>query len=244
MRRTSPVSAAERPSTCCRPSRQPGYGFAGSIPSACPAVRAPAPFAKSAADEYNRAASIVQTTTEGEHPVDRRELAEKLKEKALLRGEFTLRSGRKSSYYFDKYRFETDPELLSAVAKEMAGMLPKNVERLAGAELGGVPLATALALETGLPFVIVRKEAKGYGTDNRIEGKLEHGEFVLLVEDVATTAGAALRAVDALREAGAGTVSAFVVLDREEGAEEAFRRALVPYRALFTSTSLGIGNEE
>ena len=167
-------------------------------------------------------------------------LARRLKEAALLRGEFTLRSGRKSNYYFDKYRFETDPGLLKAVARELAALLPEGVDRLAGAELGGVPLATAVALETGLPFVIVRKESKGYGTEKRIEGQLAPGESVALLEDVATTAGAALKAVEALREAGAGKVSVLLVLDRQEGAAEAFARAGIPFRALFTSESLGI----
>jgi len=167
-------------------------------------------------------------------------LAERLKDVALLRGEFTLRSGRKSSYYFDKYRFETQPDLLRDIAGELARMLPEGVDRLAGAELGGVPLATAVALKTGLPFVIVRKASKGYGTDKLIEGPLTKGEHVVLLEDVATTAGAALQAVEALRRAGAGKVSALVVLDRQEGAEAAFRDAGVPYRPLFTSESLGI----
>ncbi len=172
--------------------------------------------------------------------MDRQKLAEQLRSVALLEGEFTLRSGRKSSYYFDKYRFETCPELLDAVARELMAMLPPCADRLAGAELGGVPLVTAVALRTGMPFVIVRKESKGYGTENRIEGVMEKGEHVVLVEDVATTAGAALKAIGALREAGAGKVSVLLVLDRQEGAEEAFREAGVTYQALFTSESLGI----
>ncbi|NLW50085.1 MAG: orotate phosphoribosyltransferase [Candidatus Brocadiaceae bacterium] len=167
-------------------------------------------------------------------------LARQLKNVALLTGTFTLRSGRTSHYYFDKYRFETHPGLLRAVARELAAMLPEGVQRLAGAELGGVPLATALALQTDLPFVIVRKASKGYGTDRRIEGPMEAGERVVLVEDVATTAGAALDAVEALRAAGAGEVSVLLVLDRQEGAAEAFAAAGVPCRALFTSESLGI----
>ena len=172
--------------------------------------------------------------------MDKRALGDLLLDVCLLRGEFTLRSGRKSSFYFDKYRFETRPDLLGPVAEYLAQMLPDGVERLAGAELGGVPLVAAVALQTGLPFVIVRKAAKGYGTENRLEGVMETGEHVALVEDVATTAGAALSAVEALRAAGAGIVSALVVLDRQEGAAEAFREAGVPYQALFTAESLGI----
>jgi len=172
--------------------------------------------------------------------MDKSSLGKLLLEVALLRGEFTLRSGRKSNFYFDKYRFETRPDLLKPVAEHLSTMLPDDVDRLAGAELGGVPLATSLALETGLPFVIVRKATKGYGTQKRLEGQMSPGEHVVLVEDVATTAGAALSAVEALREAGAGKVSALVVLDRQEGAEQAFRDAGVPYQALFTAQSLGI----
>ncbi len=172
--------------------------------------------------------------------MDKKSLGELLLDVCLLRGTFTLRSGRTSSFYFDRYRFETRPDLLGPVAEHMAGMLPEGVQRLAGAELGGVPLAAAVALQTGLPFVIVRKATKGYGTEKRLEGVLEAGENVVLVEDVATTAGAALSAVEALRAAGAGTVSALVVLDRQEGAAQAFADAGVPYQALFTAESLGI----
>jgi len=172
--------------------------------------------------------------------MEKQQLAERLKDVALLTGEFTLRSGRTSNYYFDKYLFETHPGLLRDVARELADMLPEGTDRLAGAELGGVPLAAAVALETDLPYVIVRKESKEYGTANRIEGVLRPGENVVLVEDVATTGGAALSAVEALRAAGAGGISAIVVLDRQEGAEENFREAAVPFRALFTSESLGV----
>jgi len=175
--------------------------------------------------------------------MDVEELGRRLRDAALLEGEFTLRSGRKSRYYFDKYRFETRPDLLKPVARAFADMLPEGVQRLAGAALGGVPLATAVALETGLPFVIVRKESKGYGTENRIEGELEPGDRVVLLEDVVTTAGAALGAIEAICAAGAAGVSALIVLDRQEGAAEAFAAAGVPYRALFTSESLGIDKD-
>ncbi len=172
--------------------------------------------------------------------MDREELAERLRAASYLEGEFILRSGRKSNYYFDKYGFETLPELLRAVARGLADMLPPEIDRLAGAELGGVPLAAAVALETGLPYVIVRKESKDYGTENRLEGVLEEGNRVALIEDVVTTGGAALSAARALREAGAGEVLAFVVLDRQEGGEEAFRQAGVPFRALYTAESMGL----
>ncbi|MFW6188934.1 MAG: orotate phosphoribosyltransferase [Planctomycetota bacterium] len=176
--------------------------------------------------------------------MQKQRLAERLREVALLKGQFTLRSGRTSSYYFDKYLFETRPDLLEPVAEHLAAMMPPDTDRLAGAALGGVPLATAVALRTGLPFVIVRKAGKDYGTEKRLEGELSAGEKVVLVEDVATTAGAALSAVEALRQAGAGQVTVLLVLDRQEGAAENFADADVPFRALFTSESLGIGETQ
>jgi len=175
--------------------------------------------------------------------MDKDELAKKLLETSYLEGDFTLRSGRKSHYLIDKYGFETCPQLLAEIARALARLLPQDVDRLAGVELGGVPLATALSLESGLPFVIVKKGKKGYGTDKRIEGRLVPGEHIVLVEDVVTTAGTACAAVAALREAGAGKVTVLVVVDRQEGAEEGFREAGIPYRALFTRQSLGIGED-
>jgi orotate phosphoribosyltransferase len=160
---------------------------------------------------------------------------------ALLRGNFRLRSGAQSSYYLDKYLFTTQPDLLRRIALEMASRLPSDVQRLAGPVLGAVPLVTALSLQTGVPSVIVRVEKpKEYGTSKRIEGTLLAGERVVLVEDVVTTAGAALAAVEALREAGAEVLCALVVVDREEGGAAAFAAAGVPFEALFTRTALGL----
>ena len=173
-------------------------------------------------------------------PGDKGDLARRLKEAAYQEGTFTLRSGRKSHYIIDKYAFETRPGLLREIARELAALLPEGVERLAGVELGAVPLVTALALETGLPFVIVRKGRKGHGLDRPFEGELKAGESVALIEDITTTGGAALMGVEVLREAGIATLTVLVVVDRQEGAEQAFREANVPFRALFTRESLGI----
>lgn len=175
--------------------------------------------------------------------MDKKQLARRLMETSYLEGDFTLSSGRHSHYLIDKYGFETRPELLREVARALAHMLPEDADRLAGVELGGVPLATAVALESGLPFVIVKKARKGYGSDKLIEGRLGPGEHVVLLEDVTTTGGTARRAVRTLRDAGAGRVSVLAVVDRQEGAGETFGRAEVPFRALFTRTSLGIGEE-
>ncbi len=175
--------------------------------------------------------------------MDKQQLADRLRDTCLLKGEFILRSGRRSSYYFDKYLFETRPDLLRPVGEHLAEMLPPDTDRLAGAALGGVPLVTTVALQTGLPFVIVRKASKEYGTENRLEGEIHAGDRVVLVEDVATTAGAAISAVNALRAAAAGDVSVLLVLDRQEGAADAFEAEDIPYRSLFTSESLGIKDQ-
>ena len=172
--------------------------------------------------------------------MDKDALAERLKAVAYREGDFTLRSGRKSHYIIDKYAFETCPDLLREVARELALLVPEGTDRLAGVELGGVPLVTAVALQTGLPFVIVRKGRKGHGLDRPCEGDLNAGDRVALVEDVATTGGAAVTAAGVLRDCGAGKVTCLLVVDREEGAREGFAEAGIPYRALFTRTSLGI----
>jgi orotate phosphoribosyltransferase len=160
---------------------------------------------------------------------------------AVLRGDFLLRSGARSSYYIDKYLFTTQPDLLRRIARELAGRLPEGVQRVAGPVLGAVPLVTALALTCGLPMLIVRADKpKEYGTAKQIEGVLQAGERVVLVEDVVTTGGAALAAVQVLRDAGAEVLAALSVVDREEGGSAAFAAAGVPYEALFTKTSLSL----
>lgn len=159
----------------------------------------------------------------------------------MLRGDFVLRSGARSSYYIDKYLFTTRPGLLHRIAGALAGLMPSGVDRVAGPVLGAVPLVTALSLATDLPMVIVRTDKpKEYGTAKQIEGTLAAGERVVLVEDVVTTGGAALGAVEALREAGAEVLAAFAVVDREQGGADAFASAGVRYQALFTRTSLGL----
>ena len=152
-----------------------------------------------------------------------------------------LRSGATSNYYIDKYLFTTEPALLGRLARALAPLLPAGIQRVAGPVLGAVPLVTALALEAGVPMLIVRVDkAKEYGTAKQIEGRLERGDRVALVEDVVTTGGAALNALATLREAGADVLRVLAVVDREQGGAEAFRAAGVPFRALFTKTDLGL----
>ena len=169
------------------------------------------------------------------------ELRRTLVEAAYLEGDFVLRSGKRSRYYLDKYRFETRPDLLAALGERIAASVREHepeATRLAGPELGAVALAAAGSLASGLPFLIVRKEAKEYGTSNRIEGVFDDGECVCLVEDVVTSGGALLEAVDAVRDAGLVVRTAVCVVDREEGGADALARHAVRLRPLFRASEL------
>jgi orotate phosphoribosyltransferase len=169
------------------------------------------------------------------------ELALALREHAYLEGDFVLRSGRRSRYYLDKYRFETRPDLLAALGERIAATAAEHTPEatlLAGPELGAVALAAAGSLASGLPFLIVRKAAKDYGTSNRVEGVYERGECVCVVEDVVTSGGALLEAVDALREAGLTVRTAICVVDREEGGADTLAGADVQLWPIFRASDL------
>ncbi len=159
---------------------------------------------------------------------------------AYLKGDFVLRSGRHSNYYFDKYLFETEPAILRSLGRHLAALVPAGTQRLACPELGAVLLGGAVSMETGLPMCIVRKEAKDYGTSRAIEGKLEPRDRVTLVEDVLTTGGAALAAAEKVRAAGAEVIALVGVLDREEGAAEALAAARIPFHPLLRKSDLPI----
>ncbi len=169
-----------------------------------------------------------------------RELFKAVESAALLRGEFTLRSGRKSSYYLDKYLFECRPEILRELGDRFAARVSPRTTRLAGAELGGVALAAAASMASGLPFVIVRNARKDYGTQKMYEGELRPGDVVLLVEDIATTGGQVLEAASTLTQAGAKVEKIVAVIDRQEGARENIERAGYVFEALMTRSDLGI----
>lgn len=168
------------------------------------------------------------------------ELGRDIVDVAYLTGEFVLSSGERSSYYLDKYQFETRPGLLRRLAAFLAELLPAGTDRIAGPELGAVPLATALSLETGLPFVIVRRDAKSYSTGRSIEGEIHPGERVSVVEDVITTGGQAISAANRIAETGAHVHGILAVVDREEGGREAIAAAGYSLAALFTRRQLGI----
>lgn len=164
-----------------------------------------------------------------------------------MRGTFTLRSGRTSTYYLDKYRFSTRPELLGPVADRLCDVArtlieahPNATVRLAGAELGGIPLVTACSLRLGLPCVFIRNAKKEYGTAKQLEGELNAGDVVVLFEDVATSGGQALEAVKVIQDAGAQVAGVVATIDRQEGAREHVEAAGLPFHAIFNKTDLGI----
>jgi orotate phosphoribosyltransferase len=163
----------------------------------------------------------------------REALARELVKASYLKGDFVLRSGRRSDRYFDKFLFETEPALLKELGRHLAELVPAETQRLAAPELGAVLLGGAVSLQTGLPLVLVRKQPKGYGTARQLEGRYEAGERVTVIEDVVTTGGDSLRSVAALRDAGLEIVHLVVVLDRGEGGEENIRKAGIPYTPLF-----------
>lgn len=171
----------------------------------------------------------------------RAELGALLVDRALLEGDFVLRSGRRSTWYLDKYRFETEPEILRALGERLAEVAAEHEPeaiRLAAPALGAVALAASAAMASGLPFIIVRGETKEYGTANRIEGPFREGELVCLLEDVVTSGGALGEAVSVLRDEGLVVRNAVCVVDREEGGSDALARLGVRLRPLFHASEL------
>ncbi|MCJ7796802.1 MAG: orotate phosphoribosyltransferase [Thermoleophilia bacterium] len=178
--------------------------------------------------------------------MERGSLGKLLLSVAYLEGDFILRSGRRSSYYLDKYLFETEPRVLRGIVFELAKMMRNELargavyQRLAAPELGAVALGAGLSLELGIPFLIVRKASKDYGTAKAIEGACVPGEHVAVVEDIVTSGGAALAAIDGLRQGGLVVEDLYCVVDREEGGREAAAARGIRLRSLFTSSELGI----
>ncbi len=166
-------------------------------------------------------------------------LKERLKEVGAIRfGDFTLRSGKKSSYYIDLKKATCDPATLEMMADAVADRIPEGTDRVAGLEMGSVPIAAVVSVKTRIPMIIVRKEKKEYGTANRIEGELRDGERVLIIEDTTTTGGQMIKAVEAIREAGGVVENAIVVVNREEGADEALRNKGIELTSLFTANEM------
>ncbi|MGW6753529.1 orotate phosphoribosyltransferase [Streptomyces sp. NPDC055006] len=153
-------------------------------------------------------------------PVTHADLARRIRAVSHLQGHFTLRSGRVATEYFDKYRFEGDPVLLDEIAQRMAQLVPSDTEVLAGLEMGGIPVVTALGRHTGLPCAFVRKQAKPYGTCRLAEGAEVGGRRVLVVEDVVTSGGQIALSTADLRGLGAEVREALCVIDRQQGGAE------------------------
>ena len=170
--------------------------------------------------------------------MDRAELARRIYDTAHLTGSFTLRSGVTSTEYFDKYRFESDPVLLRTIAEHLAPLVPAGTEALAGLELGGVPLATALSQVTGLPTLFVRKEAKTYGTCQLAEGGRVEGRRLTVVEDVVTSGGQVIASCADLRALGATIDRVVCVIDRQAGGVEKLAAEDLELAALFQMEEL------
>ena len=170
--------------------------------------------------------------------MDKKELAKQIKKLSYLTGQFKLRSGKTSSFYWDKYRFESDPKLLAEIIEHMIKILPPSFDKLAGMELGGIPLATVLSLRIGKPCLFVRKKAKDYGTCNLVEGGFKPGETVLVVEDVITTAGQVVSSIEDMRKLGLIVNDVLCVIDREQGGREKLTEIKCSLMSLFTMTEL------
>ena len=168
----------------------------------------------------------------------RRILAATVFSRCYLVGEFTLRSGRSASRYFDKYQFESDPELLRALAAEMASLVPDQTEVLAGLAMGGIPVVTALSAVTGIPAVFMRKVAKTHGTARLAEGPPVGGKRLLIVEDIVTSGGQIRLSASDLRDLGATVLGAICVVDREEGGSESLAEDGIVLQSLFAGSEI------
>jgi len=155
-----------------------------------------------------------------------------------ITGEFLLRSGNISNEYFDKYQFESDPKLLEAIAESLAELLPDEFDLLAGLEVGGIPIATALSLKTGKPVVFVRKKAKEHGTCKLAEGTSVKGKKIVVIEDVVTSGGQVVISTADLRAEGAVIELALCVIDRESGGAESLKDSNIELKSLFTMSEL------
>jgi orotate phosphoribosyltransferase len=172
--------------------------------------------------------------------MEKTELARQVAEGCWLRGQFQLRSGQVSNVYFDKYRFESDPVLLAAIARHLLPLVPPGCEVIGGIELGGIPLATALSLLSGLPVCFVRKAAKSYGTMQFAEGLDVRERRVLLVEDVVSTGGQIVDSARMLRGAGAEVADVLCVLVRDPGAHGNLAAAGLKLSGLFTMADVPV----
>ncbi|EGR3304509.1 MULTISPECIES: orotate phosphoribosyltransferase [Vibrio] len=170
--------------------------------------------------------------------MNREELAKEIYNISNIRGEFLLRSGVTATEYFDKYLFEANPRVLRSIAQHLSALLPQKFDQLAGLEMGGIPIATALSLATDNQVLFVRKEAKSYGTCKLAEGGDINGKEVVIVEDVVTSGGAIIDAVKALRERGALVNHVICVIDREGSGRSNLESLGLNFLPLFSKSEL------
>lgn len=156
---------------------------------------------------------------------------------AVERGQFVLASGKRSNVYIDIKKAACRPEILREIARAISAREP-DAELLAGMELGAVPIVAAASLETGIPFLIVRKRAKEHGTGQRVEGSFDRGRRVFVIEDVTTSGGSVIETVRVLREAGLVVEAAVTVVDRDQGASAALAKVGVKLDALVSIKEL------
>jgi orotate phosphoribosyltransferase len=172
--------------------------------------------------------------------ISRDEIARRIADSSVLHGSFTLRSGRTSSYYIDKYRFSTQPDIILALGQLFAERISPTITLLAGAELGGIPLVTSASMASGLPCLFIRNAKKDYGTEKMHEGAISESDRVAILEDVATTGGQVIEAARTIEKLGASVEMIVATIDREEGAREAIEGAGYAFDSLFTVSDLGV----
>lgn len=170
--------------------------------------------------------------------MDKHQLAQEVFKVSHITGHFLLRSGRTSTEYFDKYQFSSRPHLLAAISQEMLKLLPQDFDFLGAMEMGGIPLATALSLQTGKPIVFIRKEAKEYGTCKFAEGADIKNKKICIIEDVITTGGQVVISTEMLRKEGAIIENVLCVIDRSEGKIEDLTQAGLHLKSVFTMSEL------
>lgn len=170
--------------------------------------------------------------------MDKNLLAKRIYEVAHLTGTFTLRSGKTSNVYFDKYQFEARPDILAGIAEHLTPLIPRGIDYLGALEMGGIPIATALSLKTQIPVVFLRKEAKEYGTCKFAEGPDVKNKKICLIEDVITTGGQVVITTEMLRKEGALVDDVLCVIDRSEGQTQKMTEAHLRLRPLFTMKEL------
>lgn len=166
--------------------------------------------------------------------MDYKALGKKIFEISYLTGQFKLRSGKVSNEYFDKYQFESDPEILALIADYLIQLLPQDYDILAGLETGGIPIATAIALKVKKPVVFVRKKVKEYGTSKLAEGIDIKRKKIVVIEDIVTSGGQVIEIIQQLKQLGGIVIKAICVIDREEGGTENLQKIGVNFASLYT----------